>query len=124
PAQSPDLAVFPVDRALTPAPFPGELEPIRLYAVSRGGLGFSPGLDLRLPNDEGLPEGTQRAVYALLPRTDLGGSDWRLVGTATVDATEQFLASDSAFVTSATYFAVHAAEPAINTTYQLRVQDR
>lgn len=128
---TPALAIYPVERHLTPTPFPGEetaahmpgeLEPLRLYAVSPGGLGFS-AADVRLPNDLGLPPGAQAQVFALLPRPAEAGPGWVRLGTATVDASADFLASDAAFVTSATLLAVHGGG-ALPTTYRLSVQDR
>ncbi|MDC3379197.1 hypothetical protein OAX78_02840, partial [Planctomycetota bacterium] len=114
-----DLAIVPVDRSLNPAAFPGGFEPARLYAFDQAGLAFAPPLTMRLPNDEALDPGAQARVYALLPHE--GG--WAQVGTATVDAGGTYLGSDTAFVSTATYYALQSAEPAVTTTYRLTVQD-
>ncbi len=67
PGQAPRLGLFPVDRSLTPVWLPGGLEPIELPSVAPAGLGSVQGLDRCLPNDEGLPAGTQAEAWAIVP---------------------------------------------------------
>ena len=90
--------------------------------MSTGGLGFLQGLDVRLPNDLRLPSGTTVDVYGLVPPTDVPSTGWVRLGTATVDGSETFLASDTAFVSSATLLALDAPT-ALPTTYRVYVED-
>jgi len=114
---SPEVSLYPVNRALTPAPFPGELSPRRLWALQPGGLTFG-GATLRLPNEEDLPAGTSSTLWSY---SALGGA-WVQIGTATVDSTGTYLESEGAVVTQSGYLALDSGRPLVNAEFSLALQ--
>ena len=109
-----ELSLYPIDKALTPAPFPGELSPRRIWALQPGGLSFG-GATLRLPNEEDLPAGTKSTLWSF---GTLEGR-WVQIGKATVDATGTFLESEGAVVTQSGYLAVDSGRPLVGAEFSL-----
>lgn len=62
---TPTFALHPLDTVYTDVSFPAGLAPRTLVALDPVGVQLSPGVRLRLPNDEGLAEGEQQTVWCL-----------------------------------------------------------